>query len=85
MKDNMICNKEPIKIEEITRGNIIYLTKVITIKFQEKDCCYQQKNIYSYVIYRNSIDNTLSYIEQEEILQAIIDYFSEKGQKIIVE
>ena len=23
MKDNMICNKEPIKIEEITRGNII--------------------------------------------------------------
>ena len=33
MKDNMICNKEPIKIEEITRGNIIYLTKVITIKF----------------------------------------------------
>ena len=32
-----------------------------------------------------AIDNTLSYIEQEEILQAIIDYFSEKGQKIIVE
>ena len=33
MYDSMICSKKPIKIEEITRGNLIYLTKVITIKF----------------------------------------------------
>ena len=85
MKDNMICNKEPIKIEEITRVNIIVSYKGNYYKILVEVLFLSAKNIYSYVIYRNSIDNTLSYIEQEEILQAIIDYFSEKGQKIIVE
>ena len=85
MKDNMNCNKEPIKIEEITRGNIIVSYKGNYYKILGEGLLLSAKNIYSYVIYRNSIDNTLSYIEQEEILQAIIDYFSYKGQKITVE
>ena len=81
----MICNKETIKIEEITRGNIIVSYKGNYYKISGEGLLLSAKNIYSYVIYRNSIDNTLSYIEQEEILQAIIDYFSKQGQKIIVE
>ena len=81
----MNCNKKPIKIEEITRGNIIVFYKGNYYKILGEGLLLSAKNIYSYVIYHNSIDNTLSYIEQEEILQAIIDYFSEKGQKIIVE
>ena len=80
----MNCNKKPIKIEEITRGNIIVSYKGNYYKILGEGLLLSAKNIYSYVIYRNTIDNTLSYIE-EEILQAIIDYFSEKGQKIIVE
>ena len=42
-------------------------------------------NTYSYIIYRNSIDNTLSPIEQETILQAIIEHFGSKGQKVLIE
>ena len=67
MQDNMICNKEPIKIEEITRGNIIVSYKGNYYKILGEGLLLSAKNIYSYVIYRNSIDNTLSYIEQEEI------------------
>ena len=81
----MNCNKKPIKIEEITRGNIIVSYKGNYYKISGEGLLLSAKNIYSYVIYRNSIDNTLSYIEQEEILQTIIDYFSYKGQKITVE
>ena len=80
----MICNKEPIKIEEITRGNIIVSYKGNYYKILGEGLLLSAKNIYSYVIYRNTIDNTLSYIE-EEILQAITNYFSYKGQKITVE
>ena len=81
----MNCNKKPIKIEEITRGNIIVSYKNNYYKILGEGLLLSTKNIYSYVIYRNSIDNTLSYIEQKEILQAIIDYFSKQGQKITVE
>lgn len=81
----MICNKETIKIEEITRGNIIVSYKGNYYKISGEGLLLSAKNIYSYVIYCNSIDNTLSYIEQEEILQAITNYFSYKGQKITVE
>ena len=81
----MNCNKKPIKIEEITRGNIIVFYKGNYYKILGEGLLLSVKNIYSYVIYRNSIDNTLSYIEQKDILQAIIDYFSKQGQKITVE
>ena len=77
----MICNKEPIKIEEITRGNIIVSYKGNYYKILGEGLLLSTKNIYSYVIYRNSIDNTLSYIEQEEILQTIMDYFLSQRTK----
>lgn len=76
----MICNKEPIKIEEITRGNIIVSYKGNYYKILGEGLLLSAKNIYSYVIYRNTIDNTLSYIE-EEILQAIMDYFLSQRTK----
>jgi hypothetical protein len=76
----MICNKKPIKIEEITRRNIIVSYKGNYYKILGEGLLLSAKNIYSYVIYRNTIDNTLSYIE-EEILQAIMDYFLSQRTK----
>ena len=48
----MICNKEPIKIEEITRGNIIVSYKNNYYKILGEGLLLSTKNIYSYVIYR---------------------------------
>ena len=76
----MICNKKPIKIEEITIRNIIVSYKGNYYKILGEGLLLSAKNIYSYVIYRNTIDNTLSYIE-EEILQAIMDYFLSQRTK----
>ena len=74
-----------VKIEEITRGHIVVLYKNNYYKILGEGLILSERNIYSYVIYRNSIDESLSYTEQETILQAIIDYFNYKGQKILIE
>ena len=74
-----------VKIEEITRGHIIVFYKNSYYKILGEGLLLSKRNIYSYVIYRNSIDESLSCIEQEVVLQAIIDYFNNKGQKILVE
>ena len=74
-----------IKIEKITRGQIIISYKGFYYKILGEGLLLTEENIYSYLIYRSSIDNSLSFIEQETILQVIIDYFLSKGQKVIVE
>ena len=74
-----------IKIEKITRGQIIISYKGFYYKILGEGLLLTEENIYSYLVYRNSIDNSLSFIEQETILQVIIDYFLSKGQKVIVE
>ena len=74
-----------IKIEKITRGQIIVSYKGLYYKILGEGLLLTEENIYSYLIYRSSIDNSLSFIEQETILQVIIDYFLSKGQKVIIE
>ena len=74
-----------IKIEKITRGQITISYKDQYYHILGEGLLLTKGNIYSYIIYRNSIDNTLSPIEQETILQAIIEYFWSKGQKVIIE
>ena len=74
-----------IKIEKITRGQITISYKDQYYHILGEGLLLTKGNIYSYIIYRNSIDNTLSPIEQETILQAIIEHFGSKGQKVIIE
>ena len=74
-----------IKIEKITRGQIIVSYKGLYYEILGEGLLLTEENIYSYIIYRSSIDNSLSFLEQETILQVIIDYFLSKGQKVIVE
>ena len=74
-----------VKIEKITRGQITISYKDQYYHILGEGLLLTKGNIYSYIIYRNSIDNTLSPIEQETILQAIIEHFSSKGQKVIIE
>ena len=74
-----------IKIEKITRGQITISYKGQYYNILGEGLLLTKDNTYSYVIYRNSIDNTLSPIEQETILQAIIEHFGSKGQKVIIE
>ena len=74
-----------IKIEKITRGQITISYKGQYYNILGEGLLLTKDNKYSYIIYRNSIDNTLSPIEQETILQAIIEHFGSKGQKVIIE
>ena len=74
-----------IKIEKITRGQITISYKDQYYHILGEGLLLTKGNIYSYIIYRNSIDNTLSPIEQETILQAIIEHFGSKGQRVIIE
>lgn len=74
-----------IKIEKITRGEITISYKNQYYHILGEGLLLTKDNTYSYIIYRNSIDNTLSYVEQETILQAIIEHFWSKGQKVIIE
>ena len=74
-----------IKIEKITRGQITISYKGQYYHILGEGLLLTKDNTYSYIIYRNSIDNTLSSVEQETILQAIIEHFSGKGQKVIIE
>ena len=74
-----------IKIEKITRGQITISYKNQYYHILGEGLLLTKDNTYSYIIYRNSIDNTLSPIEQETILQAIIEHFWSKGQKVIIE
>ena len=74
-----------VKIEKITRGQITISYKGQYYHILGEGLLLTKDNTYSYIIYRNSIDNTLSPIEQETILQAIIEHFSSKGQKVIIE
>ena len=74
-----------VKIEKITRGEITISYKGQYYHILGEGLLLTKDNTYSYIIYRNSIDNTLSPIEQETILQAIIEHFWSKGQKVIIE
>ena len=74
-----------VKIEKITRGQITISYKGQYYNILGEGLLLTEGNAYSYIIYRNSIDNTLSPIEQETILQAIIEHFWSKGQKVIIE
>lgn len=74
-----------VKIEKITRGEITISYKNQYYHILGEGLLLTKDNTYSYIIYRNSIDNTLSPIEQETILQAIIEHFWSKGQKVIIE
>ena len=74
-----------VKIENITRGQITISYKGQYYHILGEGLLLTKDNTYSYIIYRNSIDNTLSPIEQETILQAIIEHFGSKGQKVIIE
>lgn len=74
-----------VKIEKITRGEITISYKGQYYHILGEGLLLTKDNTYSYIIYRNSIDNTLSPIEQETILQAIIEHFGSKGQKVIIE
>ena len=74
-----------VKIERITRGQISISYKGQYYHILGEGLLLTKDNTYSYIIYRNSIDNTLSPIEQETILQAIIEHFGSKGQKVIIE
>ena len=73
------------KIEKITRGEITISYKGQYYHILGEGLLLTKDNTYSYIIYRNSIDNTLSSVEQETILQAIIEHFSSKGQKVLIE
>ena len=74
-----------VKIEKITRGQISISYKGQYYHILGEGLLLTKDDTYSYIIYRNSIDNTLSPIEQETILQAIIEHFGSKGQKVIIE
>lgn len=74
-----------VKIEKITRGEITISYKGQYYHIFGEGLLLTEGNAYSYIIYRNSIDNTLSPIEQETILQAIIEHFGSKGQKVLIE
>ena len=74
-----------VKIEKITRGQITISYKGQYYHILGEGLLLTKDNTYSYIIYRNSIDNTLSPIEQETILQAIIEHFGSKGQRVIIE
>ena len=74
-----------VKIEKITRGQITISYKGQYYHIFGEGLLLTKDNTYSYIIYRNSIDNILSPIEQETILQAIIEHFGSKGQKVIIE
>ena len=74
-----------VKIEKITRGGITISYKGQYYHILGEGLLLTKDNTYSYIIYRNSIDNTLSSVEQETILQAIIEHFSSKGQKVLIE
>ena len=74
-----------VKIEKITRGEITISYKGQYYHILGEGLLLTKDNTYSYIIYRNSIDNTLSSVEQETILQAIIEHFSSKGQKVLNE
>ncbi|WP_277124898.1 Imm74 family immunity protein [Capnocytophaga gingivalis] len=74
-----------VKIEKITRGEITISYKGQYYHILGEGLLLTKDNTYSYIIYRNSIDNTLSPIEQETILQAIIEHFGSKGQKVLIE
>ena len=74
-----------VKIEKITRGEITISYKNQYYHILGEGLLLTKDNTYSYIIYRNSIDNTLSSVEQETILQAIIEHFSSKGQKVLIE
>lgn len=74
-----------IKIEKITRGEITISYKDQYYHILGEGLLLTKGNVYSYIIYRNSIDNTLSPIEQETILQVIIEHFGSKGQRVIIE
>ena len=74
-----------VKIEKITRGEITISYKGQYSHILGEGLLLTKDNTYSYIIYRNSIDNTLSSVEQETILQAIIEHFSSKGQKVLIE
>ena len=74
-----------VKIEKITRGQITISYKGQYYNILGEGLLLTKDNTYSYIIYRNSIDNTLSPIEQETILQAIIEHFGSKGQKVLIE
>ena len=74
-----------VKIEKITRGQISISYKGQYYHILGEGLLLTKDNTYSYIIYRNSIDNTLSSVEQETILQAIIEHFSSKGQKVLIE
>mgnify|MGYP001737601836 FL=1 len=73
-----------VKIEKITRGEITISYKNQYYHILGEGLLLTKDNTYSYIIYRNSIDNTLSPIEQETILQAIIEHFGSKGQKVLI-
>ena len=74
-----------VKIEKITRGEITISYKGQYYHILGEGLLLTKDNTYSYIVYRNSIDNTLSSVEQETILQAIIEHFSSKGQKVLIE
>ena len=74
-----------VKIEKITRGEITISYKGQYYHILGEGLLLTKDNTYSYIIYRNSIDNTLSCVDQETILQAIIEHFSSKGQKVLIE
>lgn len=74
-----------VKIQKITRGEITISYKGQYYHILGEGLLLTKDNTYSYIIYRNSIDNTLSSVEQETILQAIIEHFSSKGQKVLIE
>ena len=74
-----------VKIEKITRGEITISYKGQYYHILGEGLLLTKDNTYSYIIYRNSIDNTLSSVEQETILQAIIEHFSSKEQKVLIE
>ena len=74
-----------VKIEKITRGQITISYKGQYYHILGEGLLLTKDNTYSYIIYSNSIDNTLSSVEQETILQAIIEHFESKGQKVLIE
>ena len=74
-----------VKIEKITRGQITISYKGQYYHIFGEGLLLTKDNTYSYIIYRNSIDNTLSSVEKETILQAIIEHFGSKGQKVLIE
>jgi len=74
-----------VKIEKITRGQITISYKGQYYNILGEGLLLTEGNAYSYIIYRNSIDNTLSSVEQETILQAIIEACVEMGSPVILQ